>query len=78
MLTDFTSTVPAIARPATSDSSSHPMESSTMPPARISIPSSRLMRPRSSRIFAITGTEEIDIATAMNSAKIRRASGCAR
>jgi hypothetical protein len=70
--------VPAVARPATSDSSNHPVVSSTIPPARISIPSSRLMSPKSSRIFAITGTAEIDSATAMNNAKISRPSGWTR
>ena len=67
-----------LANPATSDSRSHPVVSSINPAARISIPNSRRIRPSSIRIFAITGTAEIAIATPMKSAKMSRWSGAAR
>src|SRR4051794_129076 len=50
---------------AMTPSASQPIRSLTMPTAMVTWPKLRRMKPSSSRIFAITGSDEIDSATAM-------------
>ncbi len=65
---------PSATTPARTPSRIQPIRSLAMPPATMTCPMLRRIRPMSIRIFATTGREEMDSATAMNKANGSRRS----